>query len=362
MGAVGVRRDVGVDVVRALALVAMYAAHTSSRGDPGLRVLVVNLVTAALFAVLVGVGGGLAALRPGGGLRAAVVAPLVRGAALVVLGFVLIPAGSSVIVILVHLGLLTVAVGVLARCPTWLVLLVGGGLLAASPVLKTALAPLDARASTDGPHWLALAVDLTATGETYRLTALLGWAALGIVLARAVPADGGGVRVLVEGTAALAAAAVVGIVGGRPVPYSGTHLEITLAALLAAGVLLTGIALARLAGPALGWLAAPGRMTLTLYTVHVLALAWLETGLRPGVPPYGADVLAALLLGSAVVALLWNLLPAGRSWGRGPLEGLVERAVRLLEGTRSTPAGGAVRVPVPPRVTAEHRPRPEGPR
>jgi len=335
-------RDVGVDVVRGLALLSMYVAHTASRSDDRLAVLVANLVTAALFATLVGAGAALAARRPRG-LRASVAGPLVRGAALVVLGLALVSAGSSVIVILVHLGLLTWLVALLVRCPTWSVAGVGVVLLAVSPVLLTSLAPLDARLTAEGPHLLGLLLDLTATGDTYRLTSLLGWAALGVVLVRTLLAGRGGVRPATMGALALGAAASITAVTGRPVPYSGTHVELVVDALLASGVLLLGVGLTRLArGHGLGWLADLGRMTLTLYTLQVLALALLEQRLRPGQPPYGTEVLAALVAGSVAVALAWNAVPLARRWGRGPLEGGVEMAVRVVAGARSpvrTPSG-----------------------
>ena len=201
-----------------------------------------NLLTAALFATLVGVGAGLGGGRRG--VRAGIAAPLVRGAALVVLGLLLNRAGSSVIVILVHLGLLTWLVALLARCPTWLVAAVGAMMLAVSPVLLESLAAEDASLSLTGPHWQSLLLDLTATGDTYRLTSLLGWAALGLVLARTLVAAPGWTRQGVAGLVTLAVGAVAVLVG-RPVPYSGTHVELVSDALLASGVLLLGVALAR---------------------------------------------------------------------------------------------------------------------
>ena len=327
-------RDVGVDVVRGLALLSMYVAHTTSRSDPGTVTLVVNLLTAALFATLVGVGAGLTrtARAP---VRRALAAPLVRGAALVALGLLLGRAGSSIIVILVHLGLLTWLVAVLARCPTWLVAAVGGALLLLSPVLGETLAAQDARLSATGPHWQGLLLDLSFTGDTYRLSSLLAWAALGLVLARTLVAARGCIRQTGCGAALLVGAALVGGVAGRPVPYSGTHVELVVDALLAAGVLLLGVGLTRLVrGRGLAWPADLGRMTLTLYTLQILGIAILEQRLRPGRPPYGWEVLVALVVGSLVVAVAWNRVPQARRWGRGPLEGAVERGVGLLGGRR----------------------------
>lgn len=331
MGSRGDRRDTGVDVVRGLALLSMYVAHTASRLDPGPLVLLTNLLTAALFATLVGVGAGLSGSARRS-TRGAVAAPLVRGAALVVLGLLLGRAGSSIIVILVHLGLLTWLVAVLARCPTWLVSVVGGALLVLSPVLRESLAGQDARLSASGAHWSSLLLDLSFTGDTYRLSSLLAWAAIGLVLARTAVRSGGAVRPLGGGVALLAVGALVVGLGGRPVPYSGTTLEVVVDALLAAGVLLVGVGATRaVGGRGLGWCADLGRTTLTLYTLQVLGLALLETRLRPGEPPYGADVLAALVAGSLLLAVGWSRLASAR-WGRGPIEGVVERVVDLVGG------------------------------
>lgn len=312
----------------------MYVAHTTSRSDPGLLPVASNLLTAALFATLVGAGAGLApaSRRP---LRRALAGPVVRGAALVVLGLLLGRAGSSIIVILVHLGLLTWLVAVLARCPTWLVTAVGGALLVLSPVLRESLATQDARLSLTGPHWLSLLLDLSFTGDTYRLSSLLAWGAFGLVLARVLVCARGWFRPVGCGAVLLTAAVLVAWLTGRPVPYSGTHVELVVDALLATGVLLSGVGLTRLVrGRGLGWLADLGRMTLTLYTLQILGLAVLEQRLRPGQPPYGWEVLAALAVGSLAVAVGWNRVSVTQRWGRGPLEGSVERVIDLVGGRR----------------------------
>jgi uncharacterized membrane protein YeiB len=213
---------------------------------------------------------------------------------------------------------------------------VGVVMLAASPVLLESLAAEDARLSLAGPHWQSLLLDLTATGDTYRLTSLLGWAAIGLVLARTLVAASGWTRQALAGLVALAAGAV-GVLVGSPMPYSGTHAELVVDALLAAGVLLVGVALTRVAPRrGVGWLADLGRMTLTLYTLQVLGVAVLEQWLGPGQPPYGWEVLAALVAGSLLLALAWNR-SAARRWGRGPVEGAVERVVDLVGGRRATP-------------------------
>lgn len=329
-------RDLGVDAVRGLALLSMYVAHTTSRADPGAVPLVANLLTAALFATLVGAGAGLTRARPG--LRAAVAGPLIRGAALVVLGLLLNRAGSSIIVILVHLGLLTWLVAVLSRCATRWVAAIGLVVLSTSPLLLDSLSATDDRLTMTGPHWQSLLLDLAATGDTYRLSSLLGWAAVGMVLARTVVVLPGWTRQLAVGITALVAATTL-LLLLRPVPYSGSYAELVVDGLLAGGTLSAGVGLVRLAGDReVGWLADLGRMALTLYALQVLGIAALERWLRPGEPPYGVEVLATLVGGSLVLALVWQAVPALRRWGRGPLEGGVERAVALVGGGRATSA------------------------
>ena len=62
-------------------------------------------------------------------------------------------------------------------------------------------------------------------------------------------------------------------------------------------------------------LAAPGSMTLTLYTVHVVALvAKIGPDSRP-------QLLLAHVVAAAVLATIWR-----SRFGRGPLEELVSRA------------------------------------
>ena len=77
-------------------------------------------------------------------------------------------------------------------------------------------------------------------------------------------------------------------------------------------------------------------MTLSLYTLQVLGIAVLEQWLRPGQPPYGWEVLVALVAGSLLIALAWNGFAPARRWGRGPLEGVVEHLVDLVGGRPAT--------------------------
>ena len=335
----GTPRDLGVDAVRGLALLSMYVAHTAPWDAPPLVRELSNLLTAALFATLVGVGFGLGGSGWGarrGRRRSGWWASLVRGGALVALGLVLTRVDSLVIIILVHLGLLTWAMALLTRAPLWFVACVGLVAFAGAPQLSSSLADDDARLEATGPGWLATLLDLAATGDAYRLTALLGWAVLGYLVARLLlHAPGRGRLALVAGLLLLTGAAAIvagmdqALTGSPVVPYSGTHLELVTNALLAAGVLLVGAAATRLvAGHGVGWLAGLGRMTLTLYCLHVLALALAQQLLYDGGSPLGWRVTVSLALGSVAVALAWDSWQVTRRWGRGPLEGVVERVAR----------------------------------
>jgi uncharacterized membrane protein len=332
--------DVGVDAVRGLAILSMYVAHTAPWDAPQLVHELSNLLTAALFATLVGVGAGLSRARQAAWWWP----PLVRGAALVALGLALTRVDSLVIVILLHLGLLTWTTAVLGRLPLWTAGVVGAAGFVASPWLRSSLADTDATLSSTGPAWQATLLDLAATGDSYRLTALVAWAAVGLLLARTVLQDPRGtLRLLALGSVALAGATVVlsgldaALVGHPVVPYSGSHLELVVNALLAVGVLLVATGATRLVrGRGVGWLAGLGRMTLTLYCLHVVTLGLAERAL--GRSPLGWPVTLALAAGSVALVLAWEALPT-RRWGRGPIEGAVERVARpaLLEHRSGDP-------------------------
>ena len=330
MRAQGGRRDVGVDVVRGLAIASMYVAHVAPFDAPLILRDLSNLLTAALFAVLVGVGFGLSPGRR----TPRWAAPLVRGAALIVLGFALTHTGSFVIVILIHLGLLTWLMALLDRAPTVAVAGVGATLFVVSPMLRTSLADEAARLGATGPGWQATLLDLAATGDSYRLTALLAWACLGYLVARLLR-QGWHPAVYLFAGAAVLVVVVSMVIRNAPaagrwvVPYSGTHAELAINAGLACGVLVAGVGLSRLMTTGLDWLVEIGQMSLTLYSLQVLALAFMERVLT-GQSPVGWLVLALLMAGSVAFVNAWNAVPALRRWGRGPLEGAVERLVRWV--------------------------------
>jgi hypothetical protein len=93
------------------------------------------------------------------------------------------------------------------------------------------------------------------------------------------------------------------------IPHSGTTFDLAHTAGSAMAVIGICLLLARAARPAVVWLAGAGGMTLTLYTVHVLALA-SRWGLEDRLRLFWIHATAALLIGAT-----WRT-----AVGRGPLE------------------------------------------
>lgn len=108
------------------------------------------------------------------------------------------------------------------------------------------------------------------------------------------------------------------------VPYSGTLAETLLDALLVTGVLGLVLGLARfLPRGVVRLLAASGGMTLSLYTLQVLWLAFDVRVLHPGQRDDSWVNLAVLVIGSLLFAVGWSAAVRGRVWRRGPVEGMV---------------------------------------
>jgi uncharacterized membrane protein len=390
-------RILGVDAARAVALVGMFATHifpVREGGDPTLTGAVASGRASALFAVLAGVG---VALGTGGrdrpvGARShlgAAAALVARGVLVGALGLTLVALDPPVAVILAYYGLLFVVAAPLLRLPATV--------LAAGAVLACALTPVASQLLRDGlpegpgdqAGWPALAepgdllVTLTLTGYypvlTWTTYLLAGMAVGRLDLGRPRVAAG-----LLAGGAALAVAAhtasalLLGADGGvlgaeaterrygtTPVgswwwlavdsPHSGSPLDLAATTGSALAVLGTMLLITRWARPLAQVPAALGSAPLTLYTLHVVALA-VYAGSGPD------D--AALWLGHVLVATLVGigLRLAGL---RGPLEAVVSVVGRTVRHAVA-PAGrhrsqhghrknGVMAGPVDP-----HGPRPPG--
>ena len=221
----GIGRDAGVDAVRGLALISMFVAHAAPVPGPGDVLILSEYLTAPLFAVLVGVGAELSSRRGSRGI----VAAAIRGAVLVVVGLVLERAGSQVVVILVYLGVLTWVMALLARLSRLALGLVAWFLFVLSPLLRTVLTDDWVDLLAGGDTFRARLMEIFFVGSSYRLTALVIWACLGVLVTRTVLRRR---RPWVLGAALVIAAGL--ILGGLDrslglvdvVPYSGTHVEI----------------------------------------------------------------------------------------------------------------------------------------
>ena len=324
-------RRADVDVVRFLALVSMYVAHVAPVPGPAHVLELSEYLTMPLFALLVGVGAELGARRGGPRHWASV---LVRALALVCLGLALERAEAQVAIVLAHLGVLLVVAAVIARLPHAVVGVVALVAMVAGPWLVRRT-PVDLLVDQG---WAGEAVRF-AVGGPYLLLPMVLYAATGIVLARLLLRGAGRNAVLAPaavgaGLLAVAALALAAEQRGLVdlVPYSGTLQETVLDALVATGVALVGLAGARaLEGRStrlVAGVAAVGAMTLTLYSLQVLWLAYDVRVLHPGAADDSWTNLAVLLVGSLVVTAAWRAVVRREPWNRGPLEGLVDLAAR----------------------------------
>jgi hypothetical protein len=333
--------------------------------------LVASGRSAALFAVLAGVGLALATggVRPrtGEGLRAARRGVVARAAVIVVVGLLLGELESGVAVILVHYGLLFVLV---LPFLGW-----GPGRLAAAaavmavvvPVLGHVVRPLLPDRTYDSPSLssletpLQLLTELTLTGY-YPTLAWTAYALAGLAVGRLpLRRAGTAVRVVMAGLAlAVGAWALSGLLlgplGGRVAIEQATgasallgrdldialqtsmygatptttwwwlavvtpHSTTTLDLAHTAGVALAVLGVCLLVLPRPRWYAAPlvaaGSMTLSLYTLHVVLLSTL----LPRDLPYALWWHVVVALG---VGLAWRTFV-----GRGPLEAVAARASAL---------------------------------
>jgi uncharacterized membrane protein len=378
------RRLRGVDAARGLALFGMMSVHVMPAIDPDGTVSTAFRISSgrasALFALLAGVG---LALASGGstpltgrdlwGARRAIVG---RAGVLLVVGLWLGRLEPPVAVILAYYAVLfLVAIPVLALGPRTLAALAAISAVS-TPVLSQFLRADLGRPPSDNPGFDALAeptqfaVTLTLSGYYPVLTwtaylfaglavgrlalgsarvaagLLLGGAALALAAAAVSTAllNGGG-RAAIEAAgpgnawfagAPLDIALSTGMFGTTPTtswwwlavaaPHSGTTFDLLRTtgsglAVLGACLLLTQHA-GRIVATVLYPLAAAGSMTLTLYSVHVIAVDqgwWHDDPLRQLI----IHIIIAL-----IAATIWRSLI-----GRGPLEALAAAVARALRST-----------------------------
>lgn len=315
------QRRTDVDVVRFLAVASMYVAHVAPVPGPAHVLELSEYLTMPLFALLVGVGAQLGVLGADTGARRWWWSMAVRAVVLIGLGLALERAGAQVVIVLVHLGVLVVVAGLLARLPVAAV-----GAVALAAFVGSWSTEIARAVGADGPYWPLPMVVYATIGILLSRWWLHGSRTRSVL----VPGIVGAVLLLLA--AAMLAAEQLGRID--LVPYSGTAQETVLDALLAAGVLGVGLAAARvLSRRALGrrlvsLLAATGAMTITLYVLQVLWLAYDVRVLHPGQRDDSWTNLAVLLGGSLVLARVWPAVVRRGAWRRGPVEGLVGMAIR----------------------------------
>ncbi|WP_426566564.1 heparan-alpha-glucosaminide N-acetyltransferase domain-containing protein [Angustibacter sp. McL0619] len=365
----------GVDVARAVALIGMMGTHLLPELDAQGRVTpwfwFAGGRASALFAVLAGVslalstGGRTPRLRPA---RAVVVRVVVRSAAIAVVGLALVQLDPPIAVILVNYALLFV----LGLPLLWLrpaLLLAGGAAWALvmplvsqswrlnlppgpgpQPAFHDVLdQPLDllTRLTLTGYYpvltWLAyLAVGVAVgrmslrrkrTAWTLTITGA-GLAVAAMLVSRWLLDVAGWQRLVVAGPQQVVLPSLGagqlelrGLYGTTPTTswwwqvvasaHSGTTLDLVGA--IGSALLVLGLALlvcdrrlGRLGDGVVGALAATGSMTLTLYTVHVVAADAQQHVVHRGM------LLATHVAVAVLLAVLWR-----RSFARGPMEQVV---------------------------------------
>lgn len=365
-------RIAGVDVARGVALLGMAAVHVlpveDADGSASWTDSIFAGRSAALFAVLAGVGLALAYRRPGARDALALV---LRAVLIGLVGLWLGDADSGVAVILAYYAVLFVLVLPWLRAGPRVLLTSAGVLGLLVPFVSLGVRDVLPERDTASPVLSDLAEpgqllsELLVTGY-YPATSWTAYLLVGMAVGRLslqrtrtallMAGAGAGLALTAHGLSALllgplggydriaaqltlpAGAAIEEVVGeGRfgsvpttspwwlatDAPHSTTPLDLA----ATTGTALLVLSLALLVAGALPLLvhplAAAGAMPLTLYTAHVWVLGATDTD--DPTRYYLLQVVGALLL-----AVLWR-----RAVGRGPLETVVALAVRPLRQGRS---------------------------
>ena len=369
------RRLLGVDAARGVALIGMMSVHinpaVTPTGETTTSYLIASGRSAALFAVLAGVGLALASGGPtprrGRPLAAVMAATVARALVLGLVGLLLGAFESGLAIILVYYGLLfVVAVPFLGLGPRMLFPLAATAAVV-TPAISQWIRPSLPPSSYGNPVVESLAdpigllTELTVTGYYPVLT----WSAYilaGLALGRLALGESRTALWVMVGGAVLAAVAWAGSwlllhpggglqaievagagdspIAGRPLdialttsfygttpttnwwwlavaaPHSGTSFDLLHTIGTACFVLGTMLLFARVARAAVWPLAAIGSMTFTLYSLHVVLLSTVMPDTIPNAGPWHVLVAVA-------IAVPW------RSFiGRGPLEALAAAFAR----------------------------------
>ena len=325
-------RLVGLDAARGIAVLGMFVAHIwPASGGPFSSVLLAlagGERPRTLFAVVGGISLALfvrsLAKRPDYDARRVRQTVAVRGVALIALGLFLQTMFSGVSIVLDTWGLLFLFFLPLLRVPErWLICLA----LVTLPIgvaLQLGSADFDPRLTLQGSIFTQ-PLDWFVSGSY----PLLIWVALLAVGYAIGHLDIGTARtqlwMLGLGLAVGVAAQLVLKLTVKPDTFAGEialHVSAVAVAVAVVGAL-SLITTPTLPRGILYPLVATGMMPLTIYTLHVLALA-LRYWQNPGQPLKDQTVWLALTASSLLFASLWRWL-----LGQGPLE----RALRALDGS-----------------------------
>ncbi|WP_081984591.1 heparan-alpha-glucosaminide N-acetyltransferase domain-containing protein [Curtobacterium sp. MR_MD2014] len=383
-------RLAGLDAARGLAVLGMFAAHVGAADtlfdwtDPSSWPDLVNGRSSVLFALCAGASLVLLTTGPGPAGRVRDRRHvLARAATLLAIGGLLTLVPGGVLVILPTYAVLFVAALPFLRLRLRWVVLAAVLALVVGPVLALvgqAVVEMTGGSSTAGllftgypaVSWfgvvlagvlvarlgldradvlrrvLLVGVGLAATGYG----AAIG-TALGITgpVGTMIPVGGGGDSGSGSGSGSAPVAPAVpeggpGIVAQNPpfpridwarlldvTPHAGSTFELVGALGIALAVLAALGLLGRYAPTVLLPLSAVGRLALTLYCAHVLAIGvWSRSGEPDPLPALGGWGPFVVLLVAAVVAALL----VHRSGRRGPLEALTRRAARALDDPPTT--------------------------
>ena len=334
-------RIAGLDLARAIALIGMFAAHIGDSGTRGSDakgwhwLWIADGRSAAIFAVLAGITVSLLGAKDPVGHAHAAVRVATRGVLLIAGGYVLGALGTPVDVILTNLGLMFILVlpALRAKPPV---------ILAAAAAFFTlgAIAARGASESLDG-WWVAEKL----VSEHYPALAWTGYLLVGMAVGKTdlraprtalmfvwvgvvTAVSSYGVGILWGGAApwsGVRAASPIGAAWASVAPHSNTPFELIGNTGIAVAVIGVCVAAAR---PSL-WtlpLLAFGSMSLTMYSAHLLVIAFVGSAIVWQPSNVALVAMALSLIGLATV---WRV-----AMGAGPLERVVTRA--------STAAAGAV--------------------
>ena len=347
-----------VDWARGAAYVLMVVAHVAPGDGPARILLVSEFLTAPLFALLIGVGAQLSWSASGNGRWRYVLREAVRAALVIALGLLLMQSAASVLIVLVHLGVLMLLCLPLVRLrttPLAVVAVLALVLAVAVPGLYRSLTGGNvAVTAASGPDAFITVLGLIGGTGGYRMTGFLLCAVLGMLTIRVL----GNMSAAEWWRGALASAAAFAVLLALLVApnllglyevhaYDGTPSEQIGVAVGALGVLLTMWTLQispvgrALPAPASRLLATPGQAALTLYALQILVLHIYQVN-NPLVRDDHWWMLALLVVLGAGFAMVWQTMfialarraPRARRWMRGPLEGLIREVQDVLAPRR----------------------------